>query len=90
VTVFLDIVTVFAISHQDEPNKPKVDAKKNNRLIPNYLQTCSSTFCVYIVEKYLYFYFISVYFSQKNDNKLRYTVCNPPAKRLGLVYNNCI
>ena len=51
--------------------KKKVDAIKNNRLIPKYLQTCSSTFCVYIVGKYLYFYFISAYFSQKNDNKLR-------------------
>ena len=81
----MDIVTVFAISHHDEPKKPKVDAIKNNRLIPNYLQTCSSTFCIYIVEKYLYFYFISVYFSQKNDNKLCNTACNPPAKRLGLV-----
>jgi hypothetical protein len=49
------IVTVFAISHHDESKNPKVDAIKNNRLIPNYLQTCSSTFCIYIVEKYLYF-----------------------------------
>jgi hypothetical protein len=84
----VDIVTVFAISHHDEPKKTKVDATKNNRLIPNYLQTCSSTFCIYIViivEKYLYFYFIFVYFSQKNDNKLCNTACNPPAKRLGLV-----
>jgi hypothetical protein len=49
----MDIVTVFAISHHDEPKNPKVDAIKNNRLIPNYLQTSSSTFCIYIVEKYL-------------------------------------
>ena len=82
---YSDSLPVFAISHHDEPKKPKVDAIKNNRLVPNYLQTCSSTFCIYIVEKYLYFYFISVYFSQKNDNKLRNTACNPPAKRLGLV-----
>ena len=61
----MDIVTVFAISHHDEPKNPKVDAIKNNRLIPNYLQTCSSTFCIYIVEKYLYFYFISVYFLRR-------------------------
>jgi hypothetical protein len=52
----MDIVTVFAISPHDEPKKPKVHAIKNNRLIPNYLQTCSSTLCIYIVEKYLYFY----------------------------------
>jgi hypothetical protein len=75
----MDIVTVFAISHHDGPKKTKVDAIKNNRLIPNYLQTYSSTFCIYIVGKYLYFYFISVYFSQKNDNKLRNTACNTPA-----------
>jgi hypothetical protein len=81
----MDIVTVSAISNHDEPKKPKVDAIKNNRLIPNYLQTCSSSFCIYIVEKYLYFYFISVYFSKKNDDKLRKTACSPPAKRLGLV-----
>jgi hypothetical protein len=31
------IVTVFAISHHDEPKNPNVDAIKNNRLIPNYL-----------------------------------------------------
>jgi hypothetical protein len=82
----MDIVTVFAISHHDEPKNPKVDVIKNNRLIPNYLQTCSSTFCIYIVEKYLHFYiYISVHFSQKNDNKLRNSACNPPGKRLGLV-----
>jgi hypothetical protein len=34
-------VTAFAISHHDEPKNPKVDPIKNNRLIPNYLQTCS-------------------------------------------------
>jgi hypothetical protein len=72
----VDIVTVFAISHHDEPKNPKVDAIKNNRLIPNLFTTRSSTFCIYIVEKYLYFYFIAVYFSQKNDNKLRNTACN--------------
>jgi hypothetical protein len=29
------MVTVFAISHHDEPKNPKVDAIKNKRLIPN-------------------------------------------------------
>jgi hypothetical protein len=38
--VFVDMVTVFAISHHDEPKNPNVDAIKNNRLIHNYLQTC--------------------------------------------------
>ena len=31
--VFMDIVTVFAISHYYEPGNPKVYAIKNNRLI---------------------------------------------------------
>ena len=33
------IVTVFPISHHDEPKNPKVDAIKNNRLIPKYVFT---------------------------------------------------
>jgi hypothetical protein len=35
----MDIVTVFPISHHDEPKNPKVDAIKNNRLIPKYVFT---------------------------------------------------
>jgi hypothetical protein len=81
----MDIVTVFTISHHDEPKNPKVDAIKNNRLIPDYLQTCSSTFRIYIAGKYLYFYFISVYFSQKNDINCVIPRATPPAKRLELV-----
>jgi hypothetical protein len=66
VRVFMDIVTVFAISHHDEPKNPKVDAIKNNRLIPNYLQTCSSTFCIYIVETISIFLFhFCIFFSEE-------------------------
>ena len=45
--------------------KTKVDAIKNNRLIPNYLQTCSNTFCIYIVEKYLFLFYFCIFFSEE-------------------------
>jgi hypothetical protein len=65
----VDIVTVFAISHHDEPKKPKVDAIKNNRLIPNYLQTCSSTFCIYIVENiYIFILFLYIFLRRMITN----------------------
>ena len=63
----MDIVTVSEISHHDEPKKTKVDAIKNNRLIPNYLQTCSCTFCIYIVEKYIsiFLFHFCIFFSEE-------------------------
>jgi hypothetical protein len=90
--VFVDAVTIlncnFSISHQDRQDDAKnsnVGAIKNSILVPGYLQTCSSSFCIYIVEKYLYFYFISGYFSQKNDNQRVIPPATPPAKRFELV-----
>jgi hypothetical protein len=47
VRVFVDIVTVFAISHHDEPKTPKVDAIKNNRLISIFL----FHFCIFFSEE---------------------------------------
>jgi hypothetical protein len=54
----MDIVTVFPISHHDEPKNPNVDAIKNNRLIPKYLQTCNKN--IYIFISFLYIFLSSM------------------------------
>ena len=48
-------------SHHDEPKKTKVDAIKNNRLIPNYLQTCSSIPFAFILWKNIYIFILFLY-----------------------------
>ena len=57
----MDIVTVFAISHHDEPKNPKVDAIKNNRLIPKYLQTCIAVPFAFILWKNIYIFILFLY-----------------------------
>jgi hypothetical protein len=65
VTVFVHILTVFAISHQGEAKNPNVGAIKNSRLVPDYLQTCNSTFRILILWKNIYIFIYFCIFSSE-------------------------
>jgi hypothetical protein len=65
VTVFVHILTVFAISHQGEAKKSNVGAIKNSRLVPDYLQTCNSTFPILILWKNIYIFIYFCIFSSE-------------------------
>jgi hypothetical protein len=65
VALFVDIVTVFAISHQGEAKNPNVGAIKNSRLVPDYLKTCNSTFRILILWKNIYIFIYFCIFSSE-------------------------